>query len=192
MLNYLQQNTPTVLAFGIRKKPTSVFHVETKMPLIFIYSTFNFPPIQFQPICFDTFCFVLLFSPHFRCYHKYVKCLASWRVSTGHLWYIFEYILLDPNKPLNLRKYKNKDYKHKQRPTFPPPLLLVLGELVPVLGEPVLVCKEPITRGLGTTFTKPKKKRPTFPNTQTAKSCPVSMFRACLVCQFPQLITQFP
>ena len=88
MLNYLQQNTPTVLAFGIRKKPTSVFHVETKMPLIFIYSTFNFPPIQFQPICFDTFCFVLLFSQHFRCYHKYVKCLASWRVTTSHLWYI--------------------------------------------------------------------------------------------------------
>ena len=62
---------------GLGKKPASVLHVETKMPLIFIYSTFNFPPIQFQPICFDTFCFVLLFSQHFRCYHKYVKCLAS-------------------------------------------------------------------------------------------------------------------
>ena len=149
------------------------------MPLIFIYSTFNFPPIQFQPICFDTFCFVLLFSQHFRCYHKYVKCLASWRVTTSHLWYIFEYILLDLNKPLNLRKYKNKDYKHKQRPTFPPPLLLVLGELVPVLGELVLVCKEPITRGLGTTFTKPKKKKKKDPRSPTPKRPNPAPFR-CL------------
>ena len=58
-------------------KPTFVFYVETKMPLIFtIYSTYKY---NFYYVPTDllwssnTFCFVLLFSQH----NKYVKCMAS-------------------------------------------------------------------------------------------------------------------
>ena len=90
MLNYLQQNTATVLAFGIRKKAYICNLRRNKNA--FNLSIFNFwrlvpfPPIQFQPICFNTFCFVLLFSQHLRCNNKYVKCMASWRLV--NLWSI--------------------------------------------------------------------------------------------------------
>ena len=44
------------------RKPTFVFYVETKMPLIFtIYSTYKYNFIMFQPICFEVRTHFVLF-----------------------------------------------------------------------------------------------------------------------------------